>query len=350
MQDIVCGLSAFRYYQTPPALRALALGHADPADDAESLMHRVLMREVLPLPLDVMMREGVQGNLERPVLVHDMGGDLPDGSIIDTGFGLGVTTPEATLLTMASQVCLESLIMAAYELCGTFCSYRPASSMKYALGGLGTVEKLCEGQDGWQALKMRDGHPAPFVMRPALTSPDEIAAYAQRAKGCKGWRVLARAAEQVAGSCATPLEARVAIALSAARSIGGQGLRKLACGEDRVTDALGGVVDADTKMVLPRAEPLGPVVLDCYPHLTDEGTFTMRPDPDRVRRLERAGCDVVSVRYGSLRDPFEYRIWVRCVLERAGVHRAPKREEYMAREEHLRQHMMQEWRSAIFTG
>lgn len=106
----------------------------DSADDPrrERLCEHPLVKHFLGTPLHV-LAQGSCGRKGDRIVRHVWNGERPFGSVRQTEFGLDVASPLFTLLTLASSVSNERLIMCTYEMCGTFAVCKIAPQVKSAL-------------------------------------------------------------------------------------------------------------------------------------------------------------------------------------------------------------------------
>lgn len=131
----------------------------DSADDPrrEHLCEHPLVTHFLGTPLHV-LAQGSCGRKGDRIVRHVWNGERPFDSVRQTEFGLDVASPLFTLLTLASSVSNERLIMCMYEMCGTFavCKIAPQvkSALEQAYGG-----RWGDARSGWENVKDVSGNP-----------------------------------------------------------------------------------------------------------------------------------------------------------------------------------------------
>lgn len=127
MPQTVCAQSAFRFHRVPPQLRALYPPLPGTYQDSN---HRKLAScstasDLLGAPIHRLVRARSAVNSGATYQSHLVGGELPFGCIQETDHGFLLAGPELTLLTMAPSIDRVELLMATYELCGSFSVFQP---------------------------------------------------------------------------------------------------------------------------------------------------------------------------------------------------------------------------------
>jgi len=126
---------------------------------------------------------------------------LPNGSFIDAGGGLYVSSPEFFFFQMALEYPLAKLIELGLELCGSY----SMPSIDFADKGQGDSE---------QAL----------YNLPRLTSKKRLKAFAARMKEWPGHRLASKALQYITNDSASPMETILVILLTLPYRNGGYGL------------------------------------------------------------------------------------------------------------------------------
>lgn len=140
----------------------------------------------LERPLHVLVADASARRASKDVMSHVWSPALPKGSVLDTGNGFCVASPELTFLMAAPGMDVVGLTSLAYELCGTYDTL---------VGDL----RPC----------------AP------LTTVAKLRQYASKAEGARGRRKALRALEYAADLSASPRETVLAMLLCLPYSLGG---------------------------------------------------------------------------------------------------------------------------------
>lgn len=273
---IVCDLSAWQYWSTPPAIRKAILPselalpsipeHSEfPASllvprknerRLDAMIRSRLLTELkaVTLPVHILTNDPKVSRITRLVHPHHMRVDLADSELYDLGGGLAVTSPEATLRHLARKHSLVFVLQKMYEACGIYALVPQTSRVKAtvnllveegalsrdAIGAMPSISAFYDASGtivshvnsegkalDWKPAVDRSGNITDLWKRPQLVSLDsllmhtETAAQVRRARGVA--RAL-RAARQVMEGSGSPLESKAAIMLFAARNIGSEHL------------------------------------------------------------------------------------------------------------------------------
>lgn len=118
MSFLACGPTAFQYYRIPPQILGLYPAILPPDHD-HRLVHyskQPVFKDLLGTPVWRFVGERKQranGKLFHSRLLTQ---EPPPGSFRQTEHGFNVTSPEFTLLNLATQVSRNQLLMACYEM------------------------------------------------------------------------------------------------------------------------------------------------------------------------------------------------------------------------------------------
>ena len=135
MSFLACGPTAFQYYRIPPQILGLYPAILPPDHD-HRLVHyskQPVFKDLLGTPVWRSVSERKQranGKLFHSRLLTQ---EPPPGSFRQTEHGFDVTSPEFTLLSLATQVSRNQLLMACYEMCGSFAVFKPCERTQQQL-------------------------------------------------------------------------------------------------------------------------------------------------------------------------------------------------------------------------
>lgn len=114
MDLTLCGQSAFNYYRIPP--QVLGLYPAVSLDNMDrrccALGNHALVEDLLHMPLHRFVFSREQVGSRSLFKSHLLTQEPPPGSFRQTEHGFDVTSPEFTLLSLATQVSRSQLLMA----------------------------------------------------------------------------------------------------------------------------------------------------------------------------------------------------------------------------------------------
>ena len=225
MPQIVCAQSAFRFHRAPPQLRALYPPLPGTYQDSN---HRKLAScstasDLLGTPIHRLVRARSAVNSGATYQSHLVGGELPFSCIQETDHGFLLAGPELTLLTMAPSIDRIELLMATYELCGSFSVFQPTVQTESLLKEAADQGFIPENA-GWKRVVDTKDAQTSLWKRDPVTSPESLRSFLDQTKGLRGSKNLAWAIDRVTGICASPFEVQASILLGLSRRLGGEGL------------------------------------------------------------------------------------------------------------------------------
>ena len=267
---VVCDISAWQYWRTPPQLRdewadpafmeaylpasspdraALRPRRKD-AREADAKVHARLLGDLkgVRLPVHVMVDEGSSLHHSELVIPHRMTRGLPASGVVGLGGGLHVLSPEMTLILRNQERGIIQTVKMMFEAAGIFSLAPPNDRMGVILQDL--VERrvvspeasLHDGIYGfsdergrrlgfldargnplsWTPTFDRHGRLTDLWKRPPLTSAHDIAAALDEVRGSKGVKEARRALALLMEGAASPEEVRAALMLCSGVRHGGE--------------------------------------------------------------------------------------------------------------------------------
>ena len=191
MDLTLCGQSAFYYHRIPPQVLglypAISLGNMDRR--CCGLGSHAVVKDLLHTPLHRLVFTRAQSGSRSLFKSHLLTQEPPPGSFRQTEHGFDVTSPEFTLLNLATQVSRNQLLMACYEMCGSFAVFRPCERTQQQLDEAISL-KLIPPNCGWERVNDTKGNDTNLWKRPPLLSAADIAAFAKQAAGLRGVKQL----------------------------------------------------------------------------------------------------------------------------------------------------------------
>lgn len=346
MDTIVCGSSAFNYYRVPPQLLGLYPPLPSTFDDSNHLkMANSPMGKILEKPIHRLVYNKNQHHVNKLYVTRVVNRPLPFGSIRDTEHNLQVTSPEATLLTMAGNLSRNHLLMALYEMAGSFSVFKPDETLERQLSGAFGY-RFSQAYGGWRRVVSTSGKAAALWMRPPLIEPADLKRFCEEAAGLRGVKDLRWAANHLTGICASPLEVQASMLLSLPRSAGGEGL----------------VIQNNWRIPLsPEARTIYPhdccyadifiegdgdcagVVVECQGKMVHDGETAWSSDSDRATALACMGYEVILLTYAQLKDAKSFEAVMSVIARKAGLKRRPKTRRQLEAQENLREDLFIDW-------
>ena len=136
MKDLLCDISAFRYWRLPPQVRALCPPLPRPEEDRQryDLARNPTAAVALGFPLYTLVRTRNKRTCPASIKQRLFLGELPRESVLETEHGFLVTSPRLTAFIMSRHLTDLQLLFVLAEMCGLFavCAL-PKVSREYPL-------------------------------------------------------------------------------------------------------------------------------------------------------------------------------------------------------------------------
>ena len=350
MSYVLCDISAFRFHRIPPQALALYPPLPDSLGDPQrrALRANPFATEALGLPLHTLTTDERARNRGKSVISHVRSGGCPSGEIWPSAHGLKVTSPLYTLLTLAPSVSETQLLMAAYEMCGSFAVYRPGERLEQALEHVYSSGEM-PSSFGWKRAPGGHGRPSSLWMREPLIGIDELRAFAKEHQGDRGGKKLLCVSQSVTGTVASPLEAQASILLSVSRRKGGEGFDALENNVridlSRSAKSIAGQNKAYADLLLLSKDQMHAVIVECQGLSVHGVTGVSGEDAGRATALQSMGYDVVLITQAQLADRMRFSAVSRMLHERLGYPYREKTPAMAAREADLRSELFIDWQT-----
>lgn len=347
MDLTLCGQSAFYYYRIPPQVLglypAISLGNIDRR--CCGLGSHAVVKDLLHAPLHRLVFTRAQSGSRSLFKSHLLTQEPPPGSFRQTEHGFDVTSPEFTLLSLATQVSRNQLLMACYEMCSSFAVFTPCERTQQQLDeaiSLMFIPPDC----GWKRIVDTKGNDTNLWKRAPLLSAADIAAFAKQAAGLRGVKQLRWAAERMAGQTASPFEVQTSMLVSLPRDEGGLGIGITNNARIPLSEAARSLYDktccyADI-LIESVTDSMG-VILECQGRSAHDSEAASLSDAERTTALTSMGYDVIQITYGQIKDKRSFGNLAELIHKKAGLPYTPKIKQECDAEDALRQELLVDW-------
>lgn len=346
MDNVICGISAFRFYRTPPAVLGLFESLPIARDQAtrQSLSKQPLAQYVLGSPLHFLVQDTSSFTCAKTIKHHLWSGKLPRGAISEINNAGMITSPEMTLLLMARIMPPVRLALCMYEFCGTFTVYKIPSELKKHVIQNGT-ERL-NRHAAWQEVLDSKGAPTGLWSRPPLLTPENLKEFAELNRSAYGSVNFEHAASMVVGVTRSPLEAEAALLLSLSRRLGGHGLTLKTNEIIRLNPRAKKIYQheyciADIYLESPDGRHI--VDIECQGAAVHSGDAAVIADANRTTALETMGISVVLITYADIRSPERLDLIAQHILTKLGMKRHERTLRMRTAERKLRKEFPVDW-------
>lgn len=347
MDLTLCGQSAFYYYRIPPQVLglypAISLGNIDRR--CCGLGSHAVVKDLLHAPLHRLVFTRAQSGSRSLFKSHLLTQEPPPGSFRQTEHGFDVTSPEFTLLSLATQVSRNQLLMACYEMCSSFAVFTPCERTQQELDEAISL-KFIPPDCGWKRIVDTKGNDTNLWKRAPLLSAADIAAFAKQAAGLRGVKQLRWAAERMAGQTASPFEVQTSMLVSLPRDEGGLGIGITNNARIPLSEAARSLYDktccyADI-LIESVTDSMG-VILECQGRSAHDSEAASLSDAERTTALTSMGYDVIQITYGQIKDKRSFGNLAELIHKKAGLPYTPKIKQECDAEDALRQELLVDW-------
>ena len=347
MDLTLCGQSAFYYYRIPPQVLglypAISLGNIDRR--CCGLGSHAVVKDLLHAPLHRLVFTRAQSGSRSLFKSHLLTQEPPPGSFRQTEHGFDVTSPEFTLLSLATQVSRNQLLMACYEMCSSFAVFTPCERTQQQLDEAISL-KFIPTDCGWKRIVDTKGNDTNLWKRAPLLSAADIAAFAKQATGLRGVKQLRWAAERMAGQTASPFEVQTSMLVSLPRDEGGLGIGITNNARIPLSEAARSLYDktccyADI-LIESVTDSMG-VILECQGRSAHDSEAASLSDAERTTALTSMGYDVIQITYGQIKDKRSFGNLAELIHKKAGLPYTPKIKQECDAEDALRQELLVDW-------
>lgn len=347
MDLTLCGQSAFYYYRIPPQVlglySAISLGNIDRR--CCGLGSHAVVKDLLHAPLHRLVFTRAQSGSRSLFKSHLLTQEPPPGSFRQTEHGFDVTSPEFTLLSLATQVSRNQLLMACYEMCSSFAVFTPCERTQQQLDEAISL-KFIPPDCGWKRIVDTKGNDTNLWKRAPLLSAADIAAFAKQAAGLRGVKQLRWAAERMAGQTASPFEVQTSMLVSLPRDEGGLGIGITNNARIPLSEAARSLYDktccyADI-LIESVTDSMG-VILECQGRSAHDSEAASLSDAERTTALTSMGYDVIQITYGQIKDKRSFGNLAELIHKKAGLPYTPKIKQECDAEDALRQELLVDW-------
>lgn len=347
MSFLACGPTAFQYYRIPPQILGLYPAILPPDHD-----HRLVHYSKQPVFEDLLGKpvwrfvstrgNRFNGKLFRSRLLTQ---EPPPGSFRQTEHGFDVTSPEFTLLNLATQGSPNQLLMACYEMCSSFAVFTPCKRAQQQLDEAISL-KLIPLNCGWERITDVNGNGTDLWKRTPLLTATDIAAFAKQAAGLRGVRQLRWATEHMTGQTASPFEVQASMLVSLPRDEGGLGVHIANNVRILLSEAARSLYDKTccyADILIESATDSMGVILECQGRSAHDSEAASLSDAERTTALTSMGYDVIQITYEQIKDKKSFNNIAELIHKKAGLPYTPKTKQERTAEDALRRELLVDW-------
>lgn len=347
MDLTLCGQTAFNYHRIPPQILglypAISLGNMDRR--CCGLRSHAVVKDLLHAPLHRLVFTRAQSGSRSLFKSHLLTQEPPPGSFRQTEHRFDVTSPEFTLLNLATQVSRNQLLMACYEMCGSFAVFKPCRRTQQQLDEAISL-KLIPPNCGWERVNDASGKDTNLWKRTPLLNAADIAAFAKQAAGLRGVKQFRWATERMTGQTASPFEVQTSMLVSLPRDEGGLGVHIANNVRIPLSEAARSLHDKTccyADILIESATDSMGVILECQGRSAHDSEAASLSDAERATALTSMGYDVIQITYEQIKDKKSFNNLAELIQKKAGLPFAPKTKQERTAEDALRRELLVDW-------
>lgn len=347
MDLMLCGSTAFNFHRIPPQVLGLYPSITPDTQDPKlrTLKHSPLIEDLLGTPLHRIVNSRRQTGSRKLFVSHLMTHDAPPGALWESEHGFEVVSPEFTLLNLTTMAKPAEVLMAAYELCGSFAVFKPCNRAQDQLDAA-LQHKLLDLKYGWKRVNDTGGSPTDLWKRDPLIDTAAIEGFLIKAAGMRGIKRLRWAATRMTGVTASPFEAQTSMLLSLPRREGGWGLniqnnQRISLSTEAMKLHEATCVYADI-LIETNTDSRG-LIIECQGRSVHNSEKAVLSDAERATALTSMGYDVILLTYNQLKNQKSFESVARLIHRKAGLPFKSKTAPERAAELELRNVILVDW-------
>lgn len=348
MKDLLCDISAFRYWRLPPQALALCPPLPRPEEDRQryGLARNPTAAVVLGLPLHTLV--GTRNKRTCPASVRQrlFLGELPRESVLETEHGFLVTSPLLTAFIMSRHLTDLQLLLVLAEMCGLFTVCALPAALEAELSR--AIESgAIPATFGWARCPSEDGAVSNLWRRDALVLDGDLDRFCSDVCGMRYGKRFVAVSHLVPLGAASPFEVETYLLLGLPRSLGGEGFCGIELNVEVMlsTSARSIVGKSRVYIDLLLSSPNGKrqVAIECQGKASHGRAGDGLRDADRMTALQAMGYDVFLLTHGQISDEDRFRAIVKAVCRLLDVEYRDKSSEEQGAEALLRSELFVDW-------
>lgn len=348
MKDLLCDISAFRYWRLPPQALALCPPLPRPEEDRQryGLARNPTAAVVLGLPLHTLV--GTRNKRTCPASVRQrlFLGELPRESVLETEHGFLVTSPLLTAFIMSRHLTDLQLLLVLAEMCGLFTVCALPAALEAELSR--AIESgAIPATFGWARCPSEDGAVSNLWRRDALVLDGDLDRFCSDVCGMRYGKRFVAVSHLVPLGAASPFEVETYMLFGLPRSLGGEGFCGIELNVEVVlsTSAQSIVGKSRVYIDLLLSSPNGKrqVAIECQGKASHGRAGDGLRDADRMTALQAMGYDVFLLTHGQISDEDRFRAIVKAVCRLLDVEYRDKSSEEQGAEALLRSELFVDW-------
>lgn len=348
MKDLLCDISAFKYWRLPPQARALCPPLPRPEEDRRrcGLARNPTATVVLGFPLYTLVR--TRGKRTCPVSIRQrlFLGEFPRESVLETEHGFLVTSPLLTAFIMSRHLTDLQLLLVLAEMCGLFTVCALPAALEAELSR--AIESgAIPATLGWARCPSEDGSASKLWRRDALVLGEDLDRFCSDVCGMRYGKRFVAASHLVPLGAASPFEVETYLLLGLPRSLGGEGFCGIELNVEVALSASARAIVGKSRvyidLLLSSPDGERQVAIECQGKGSHGRAGDGLRDVDRMTALQAMGYDVFLLTHGQISDEDRFHAIVKAVCRLLDVEYRDKSLEEQGAEALLRSELFVDW-------
>lgn len=346
--DLLCDISAFRYWRLPPQALALCPPLPRPEEDRQryELTRNPTAAVVLGLPLHTLVRTRNSRTCPSSIRQRLFLGELPRESVLETEHGFLVTSPLLTAFIMSRHLTDLQLLLVLAEMCGLFAVCALPAALEAELsraiesGAISTTF-------GWKRCPSEDGAASNLWRRGALVLGGDLDRFCSDVCGMRYGKRFVAVSHLVPLGAASPFEVETYLLLGLPRSLGGEGFCGIELNVEVALSASARAIVGKSRvyidLLLSSPDGERQVAIECQGKGSHGRAGDGLRDADRMTALQAMGYDVFLLTHGQISDDDRFHAIVKAVCRLLDVEYRDKSLEEQGAEALLRSELFVDW-------
>ncbi len=348
MKDLLCDISAFRYWRLPPQALALCPPLPRPEEDRQryDLARNPTAAVALGLPLHTLV--GTRNERTCPASVRQrlFLGELPRESVLETEHGFLVTSPLLTAFIMSRHLTDLQLLLVLAEMCGLFTVCALPAALEAELSR--AIESgAIPATFGWARCPSEDDAASNLWRRDALVLDGDLDRFCSDVCGMRYGKRFVAVSHLVPLGAASPFEVETYLLLGLPRSLGGEGFCGIELNVEVALSASARAIVGKSRvyidLLLSSPDGERQVAIECQGKGSHGRAGDGLRDADRMTALQAMGYDVFLLTHGQISDEGRFHAIVKAVCRLLDVEYRDKSLEEQGAEALLRSELFVDW-------
>lgn len=348
MKDLLCDISAFRYWRLPPQALALCPPLPRPEEDRQryGLARNPTAAVALGLPLHTLV--GTRNKRTCPASVRQrlFLGELPRESVLETEHGFLVTSPLLTAFIMSRHLTDLQLLLVLAEMCGLFTVCALPAALEAELSR--AIESgAIPATFGWARCPFEDGAASNLWRRDALVLDGDLDRFCSDVCGMRYGKRFVAVSHLVPLGAASPFEVETYLLLGLPRSLGGEGFCGIELNVEVALSASARAIVGKSRvyidLLLSSPDGERQVAIECQGKGSHGRAGDGLRDADRMTALQAMGYDVFLLTHGQISGDDRFHAIVKAVCRLLDVEYRDKSLEEQGAEALLRSELFVDW-------